>query len=104
MTRSTSNKKRPQLYAIEWLDILADSQWHDGDPSTAEPATCITIGWLVHECDRKLVLADSKSRESDPMQGWGGLTCIPAGVVRKRTRLSAKSPEAFMTPKRSAPQ
>ena len=88
--------RRPQLYVIAWLDILSDATWHDGNPSTANPARCVTCGWLVHECDQKLVLADSKSKETNDDDGWGGLTVIPAAVVVDRFRVSAKSPDAFM--------
>lgn len=86
---------RPQLYVLEWVDILGDSSWHEGPLEKAEPATCVTCGWLVLETDKKLILADSKGKDG----GWGGLTVIPAGVVVSRHRVSAKSPEAFMEKK-----
>lgn len=84
--------KRPQLIVIEWLDIQSHATWHEGNPSTAEPATCVTAGWLVHECSRKVVLADSKAKNGE----WGSLTVIPIGVIVTRSRLSSKAPEAFM--------
>ena len=85
--------RRVQLVVIEWLDIQSNAEWHEGDPGTANPATCVTVGWLVFENDDKLVLADSRARDGE----WGGLTVIPSGVIRQRTRISAKSPEGFMS-------
>lgn len=91
---SANRVRRPQLYVVEWQDICSDATWHDGNPSTANPETCWTVGWLVHECDQKLVLADSKSKGDD--EGWGGLTVIPIGVVVDRKRISAKAPDGIM--------
>lgn len=91
-TVAANRVRRHQLYVIQWLDICSDATWHDGNPSTANPATCCTVGWLVHECAAKIVLADSRAKDGD----WGGLTVIPSGVIVNRQRISAKAPEAFM--------
>tara|TARA_R110000751_G_scaffold245762_1_gene345759 strand:+ start:1196 stop:1501 length:306 start_codon:yes stop_codon:yes gene_type:complete len=93
LVKPTSKKnKSPGLYVVRWLDILSDPSWHSGSVSKAEPATCITVGWLVFENDKKIILADSRAKDGD----WGGLTIIPIGVVASRTRISGRAPESFM--------
>lgn len=84
--------KKPQLYVVQWQDIQSDATWHQGALEKAEPAICVTVGWLVLESDKKLVLADSKAQDGE----WGGLTVIPKGVVVNRHRVSARGPESYM--------
>lgn len=88
----SQKKQRPQLYVVEWLDIKSDATWQDESPTGMTPATCVTVGWLVFDGADKIVLADSRSKDGD----WGGCTVIPTGVVVKKSRVSAKSPESFM--------
>ena len=92
MSKKSKTSSKPGLFVVKWLDILSDPTWVGGDPSTAEPATCVTVGWLLHTCERKVVLADSKTGDGD----WGGVTVIPAGVVIEKHRLASKSPETYL--------
>lgn len=84
--------KRIQLYVVEWKDIQSDARWHEGEISKAEPARCITCGWLIFENEEKIILADSKAVDGE----FGGLTIIPKGCVVARKRVSAKAPEGFL--------
>jgi len=86
---------RPSLYVVRWLDILSDSTWVGEDPTKAIPATCVTVGWIVHSCPKKLIMADSKTDDGD----WGGLTVIPTGVVVEKMRISSRAPESFLRDK-----
>lgn len=92
MRSPTGEIKNPGLYVFRWLDILADPAWNTKPIAEAQPATCVTCGWLVFSDDKKVILADSKSRDGD----FGGLTIIPAGVIIERTRLSGRGPDSFM--------
>jgi len=92
LSKQSKTISKPSLYIVKWLDILSDPTWVGGDPATAEPATCVTVGWLVHSCDKKVVLADSKTGGGD----WGGVTVIPSGVVLDKHHLLAESPEIFL--------
>ena len=80
---------------VKWLDILSDATWVGEDPAKAKPATCVTVGWVVHLCAKKLILADSKTSDGE----WGGITVIPAGVVVEKKRVSARAPESFLKDK-----
>ncbi len=83
---------KPALTVVTWLDIKSTAHWQEESPSKAEPAVCVTVGWLVHRDEKKLVLADSQTNDGD----WGGLTVIPIGVVRKVNRVSNQTPESFI--------
>lgn len=89
-------RQRSQLFVVKWTDILSDPSWLSGPVSAVQPATCVSVGWLVYEDDKKIVLADSRAMDGD----WGGLTVIPVGVVVSRTRVSGRSPESFMKERR----
>ena len=97
--KSPGEIKKPGLYVVRWLDILSDPSWSTRPVGEAQPATCVTCGWLIWSDGRKIILADSRAKDGD----WGGLTVIPSGVIVKQTRLSARSPESFMREAQGGP-
>lgn len=44
----------PKLFLIEWLDALAQGEWHE---SKREDLLCKTIGFVVFEDDEQIELA-----------------------------------------------
>ena len=83
---------RPALYVVKWQDILIDCAWVGVNPEKVMPALCVTVGWIVHSSEAKVVMADSKTADGD----WGGVTVIPTGVIVERKRITARPPESFL--------
>jgi hypothetical protein len=44
----------PKLILIEWLDALAQGEWHE---AKKEDLACKTVGYLVYEDDEQIELA-----------------------------------------------
>lgn len=87
-----SQVPRPALYVVKWQDILSDCAWVGSNPEKVMPAICVTVGWIVHSSDAKVVMADSKTADGD----WGGVTVIPTGVIIDKKRITARPPESFL--------
>ena len=88
-------KKKPDLYVVTWLDILGRSDWlTEEDAVNAQPETCLTVGWSIHECPERTILADSVTSDGE----WGGLTVIPTSVVVKKKRIPQAQTGSFLPP------
>ncbi len=53
-TRTKSSLATPKLILIEWLDALAQGEWHE---SKREDLACKTVGFVVYEDDEQIELA-----------------------------------------------
>jgi hypothetical protein len=51
---SKPNVEAPKLILIEWLDALAQGEWHE---AKKEDLACKTVGYLVYEDDEQIELA-----------------------------------------------
>ena len=51
---SKPNVANPKLILIEWLDALAQGEWHE---AKKEDLACKTVGYLVYEDDEQIELA-----------------------------------------------
>ena len=53
-TKTKSSLDTPKLVLIEWLDALAQGEWHE---PKKEDLVCKTIGFIVFEDDEQIELA-----------------------------------------------
>ena len=70
------------LVVVTWDDAARDSEWHYSDEEFQEftPSVCVSVGWLVHRDERRIVLA----RDTDPEHSSSGaLLVIPRGWETK---------------------
>ena len=69
---------------VEWWDPCGTATWASReDAATLEPVRCTTVGVIVHRSRRVLVIAATVGDNGQVAD----LTAIPAGCVRKVTRL-----------------
>lgn len=52
--RAKSNLDATKLVAVEWLDALAQGEWHE---AKREDLRCKTVGFIVYEDDEQIELA-----------------------------------------------
>lgn len=66
-----------KLVLITGEDAETDHGWEDvGDAVTAKPRVCHSVGWLIHQDEHSLVLAQTISDDQ-----INGRICIPAAWV-----------------------
>jgi hypothetical protein len=74
----------PDLVYVEWWDHSAASGWYYGEPDLA-PLSCHSVGWVIDEDDKVLLLAPSKSMpDPDAMQGSNLRQYIIKSAITKR--------------------
>lgn len=86
-----------KMVVVRWDDIYTKSGWHpidEADKSYGCP--CETMGWLVTESDRYIIVAGSigslDSTDDKPNLA-GDITTIPKSVVRDIMELEVKPKE-----------
>lgn len=52
--RTKSSLETPKLILIEWLDALAQGEWHE---AKREDLRCTSVGYVVYEDDEQIELA-----------------------------------------------
>ena len=52
----TSDGEELRIVSVNWLDAVANASWHEPE---AEPANCITVGFLVAETDLAIEVAST---------------------------------------------
>ena len=71
------------LEIVEWDDAETKIGWVDHDVALElfrePPPRVVTVGFVIHETEDSLWLASSIKPG-----GWGELSRIPAGMVRRR--------------------
>lgn len=75
------------LVVIDWVDSCSNGGvWHSADEvRSSEPSACRSVGWVVREDRRALVLASHLS----PHQMSGDM-CIPKKAITRRRRIAGK--------------
>ena len=73
----------PKLVEIVWRDILGTSGWEKIEE--VNPPTFKTYGFLVHQDERTVKVADTLDVKD---KVWSGITAFPAGCVEKVSPLS----------------
>ena len=74
----TTDIKRPAL--VEWVDIVSWAGWNEDliENDEDEPATFLTVGFIVKQTKDKLVITDCANT-------IGNVTVFPMGCVRNIT-------------------
>ena len=72
-----------RIERIDWLDSCSHDGWHSAGDIAYEPVKCVTVGYLVHETDTSVTLAQSVH---DGDQRAGVMT-IPKAVIQTRMHL-----------------
>jgi hypothetical protein len=70
---------------VDWIDSASHSGWHTEDEAAKDyrAVDCQSVGFVVKETDRELILALSRSPDAD-FAPWSGAMCIPKVAIRKR--------------------
>ena len=92
-------KKKPALHVVTWEDIISRADWLDeAEVDSATPEVCLTVGWIIRDTPKQIVIADSVTVSGD----WGGITVIPKSVIKKKKKIPEEHLESFLTPSRTA--
>lgn len=98
MSRKSTPPTVPRkIVVVLWKDILTRGDWVGDREEVIEqvrPMQCVTVGWLLVDCDEYLLLADTVSKDKD----YSGVTVIPKGVVVRVEELKKSTPTSFMDP------
>lgn len=71
-----------RLVVVRWLDAYSEDGWaaHDATDVTAEHEI-LTVGYVVHESPRYLVIAGTVGRRTDGKFDVSGVMGIPKGCI-----------------------
>ena len=90
MAKHRIKKSEWPLVIIEWEDSMGCSaHWEDIDKLEPEPLLCRSVGWVVYESDKAIVLVPHLAPKCNGMeypQGCGDMT-IPVSAVRNRVEI-----------------
>jgi len=77
-------KKMPLVY-LEWEDhwSLGEAGWIEAGEYGIQPLICASVGWVVGENKKGLILAANRSGAGD----IGQCTYVLKGCIKKRKRL-----------------
>lgn len=88
--------KLPQhIVVITWKDIVSKADWVgtiSEIKEELEPALCVSVGWIVHNTQEHITIADSFIKEDHT---FGGVTTIPHAVVLDIFELDSESPMRY---------
>jgi len=74
------------LVMVEWDDAESTSDWMGADTFKAERLACRSVGWLLEDLDRYVVVAGTVAYQA----GSDDVRCvmtIPRGCIRTMRRL-----------------
>ena len=72
-------KQKLPLVIVDWLDANTESGWQTIKDIKHEPTLIRTVGWLLSQDDKCLVMFSSYTEDGDA----GEVTTIPAPWVQK---------------------
>ena len=73
-------KKTRQVVAVDWLDAAGSTEWsHEDDAATLDPPLCTTVGVILSQTRKRLVIAGTVGHGDDQV---GDVNMIPAGMIR----------------------
>lgn len=97
ISRNQGSRRRvngqPHIVYVEWIDSARSEGWCTRKEIEAahEALTCYTVGFLVHEDDKVIVLAHSATK-SDAGSPFCSLMTIPKIALTLRTSIEAQYP------------
>jgi hypothetical protein len=72
--------KYSPIYVIWWDDAVSDSSWHDKTDLKLKPTIATTFGFLVHQDEDYVIVADSYFEEDDTVSNY---TKIPRKMIKE---------------------
>jgi len=78
-----SNDPAPCVAFVHWDDAMMQGHWQDTPPDPRADLSVYSVGFLLFEDDRRLVLVQSLTEGAH-----GNELHIPRGMVRKMTRIA----------------
>lgn len=85
-----SKDTRPAIVQVRWLDSWAEHGWRPvTEGASLEPDHCVTVGFLMHESDELMVIAQSISVDIPNGAGW---VSIPKVSITERRTLKEAVP------------
>ena len=77
-------KLRYSTYLIEWDDAMADASWEILREEDIKESKCYTLGFLVGETEKHIVIASTYDEESEYTNAR---LQIPKGMITKQIRV-----------------
>lgn len=74
--------KRGALKSVEWVDSGHTPQWRSPDQIPDYPATCVTVGFIIHDTKEALTLAQTV-RVDNNYGDVNGCMTIPKCCIKK---------------------
>ena len=81
-------KKQPNLEIIKWMDHASlSAHWHDLETVTnAQPLEITSVGWVMLEDDKKVILETNSDRFTDS-GNHSGVMVVLKSCITKRYKL-----------------
>ncbi len=84
--------RKPKLVAVEWRDSFsARGSWMSEEISVSLTKgggqSAVTVGYVVKEDSKGIMLAQSYTDDAGEERQWGGLWFVPKGCVTKVRRV-----------------
>lgn len=75
--------KARKLQIIRWVDSASTPRWKYPSEIDHRPATCVTVGWLVHDTKDAITLAQTQ-RINEDYDDVNACMTIPRGCIKSR--------------------
>lgn len=76
---------------VEWVDSVGDGGWQERNALAANPHICHTIGWLIEEGPKAILLAGSYGpKQGHVPEQFSGTMVIPKCAILSRRELPAR--------------
>ena len=99
MANGKTGITEPELVLVEWEDSAQPvSSWHHiNDAPSLEIVQCVSVGWLVGDSDRVIMLAPNIGdiENGDGAQGSGFIRIPKAAITKKVSLEEATSSDAL---------
>jgi len=73
------------ILRVNWVDAAHIEGWTDD--IEVEACECESVGFLVRETEKEIVLATSINHSEDAKNKYGQLQIIPVSAIRERVEL-----------------
>ena len=83
-------KLRYSTYLVEWDDAMADASWEILREEDIKDSKCYTIGFLIGETEKHIVIASTYDEESEHTNAR---LQIPKGMITKQIKVDLPEEE-----------
>lgn len=75
-----------KLRIVRWVDSASAPRWRYPHEIDSRPATCLTVGYVVHETKEAITLAQTQ-RVDESYDDVNGCMTIPRGCIKSIRRI-----------------